>query len=509
MALKDILNKVSDGGYASLSDSEFNELRKYPQHKELFNKISDSGYASLSDAEFNGLKSLTTPKVTPVQTPKLTPDQYRLLRQNVGNYGYSGLDANQKKQFQEQFPLSKFAKAGGTFEDAVKYVDSQSTYNKSEYVNDGSFNTSDMGDNTTLSGALHHAWQGLKDIGNLAKEHPGTAAFALASGIFPELLPLTGGGIARAGLAGSLATAVDKYHPFTNELPDYKNEKPIESATDILGSGASSALMHGLFTGVNRTLGAKYYGALEKNAEAEKVAAEKNAEIAAENARRAEFNSKVNYESMKDPESVRNFYRTEMMKQNPDVATTFRPKFADDLAGYGDLLDYTREGRRYMALKKLEPHMAARGKVVPNPEPKLTPPSKLQQGVVEPSDWDVAKFKNEYETVIPEVTPKYVEVPTVNLMSGLPNSIRVGESKLSNLLRGSTAGEAAKFSFTNNTLLYPALKPISSGLARGIDPFASYIVPAGIGLFKDTKKSADEIVDDVRELNELRKKFSR
>lgn len=510
MALKDILNKVSDGGYASLSVSEFNELKKYPEYKEIFNKISDGGYSSLSVAEFNGLKKLSATSA-PQSSPKLTPDQYRLLQQNVGNYGYSGLDDVQKKQFQEQFPMSKFAKAGGSFKDAVKYVDSQSAYNKKGKPNEG-MKTSEMGDNTTLSGALKNTWMGIKDIGTLAKEHPGTAAFTIASGMFPEMLPLTGGGIVRAGLVGSAATAIDKYHPFTSELPDYETETPVESATDVLGSGANSALTHGLFTGLNRTLGAKYYGALAKNVEAEKVAAEKNAEIAAENARRAEFNSKVNYESMQDPESVMNFYRTEMMKQNPGVATTFRPKFTDDLAGLGAELDYTREGRMYIAAKKLEElkaMMAAKGKVIRIPESKLTPPSKLQQGVVEPSDWDVAKFKNEYETVLPDVTPEYVEVPTVNLMSGLPNSIRVAESKLSNLLRGSTAGEPDWFSWRNNTLLYPALKPIASGLAKGLDPFASYIVPEGIGLLKNTKKSADGIVDDARNLNELRKKFSR
>lgn len=54
------------------------------------------------------------------------PEDYELLKRNVSQVGYSGLDENQKKLFQSQFPSSKYAKAGGSFEDAIKYVDSQS-----------------------------------------------------------------------------------------------------------------------------------------------------------------------------------------------------------------------------------------------------------------------------------------------------------------------------------------------------------------------------------------------
>lgn len=54
-----------------------------------------------------------------------SPDQYEDLKRNVGEAGYSGLDPVQQKLFQDQFAASKFARAGGSFEDAVKYVDSQ------------------------------------------------------------------------------------------------------------------------------------------------------------------------------------------------------------------------------------------------------------------------------------------------------------------------------------------------------------------------------------------------
>lgn len=54
-----------------------------------------------------------------------SPEDYELLKRNVAEVGYSGLDDKQKALFQSQFPSSKFARAGGSFDEAIKYVDSQ------------------------------------------------------------------------------------------------------------------------------------------------------------------------------------------------------------------------------------------------------------------------------------------------------------------------------------------------------------------------------------------------
>jgi len=58
-----------------------------------------------------------------------SPEDYELLKRNIAEVGYSGLDDNQKALFESQFSASKFARAGGSFDDAVKYVDSQAYRN--------------------------------------------------------------------------------------------------------------------------------------------------------------------------------------------------------------------------------------------------------------------------------------------------------------------------------------------------------------------------------------------
>lgn len=70
--------------------------------------------------------SFATPEKVEPTFKYATKDDYEDLKRNVGEVGYSGLDERQKALFKSQFPQSKFAKAGGTFEDAIKYTDAQS-----------------------------------------------------------------------------------------------------------------------------------------------------------------------------------------------------------------------------------------------------------------------------------------------------------------------------------------------------------------------------------------------
>ena len=476
MNINQILNKVSDGGYTSLSNSEFNELKKYPEHKELFNKISDSGYASLSESEFNGLKTLSLPKSTQETqiTHSLTQDQYKLLQQNVGNYGYSGLDEVQKKQFRDQFPSSKFAKAGGKFEDAVAYVDSQSSYNPQGRENDG-MNTSDMGDNTTLSGALKNTWMGIKDVGNQAKEHPGTTALMLASGFFPEMLPLTTGGVVRSGVAGMAARAIDKQHPFTSEMPDYRNEKPMESATDVLGAGAGSALGQmgtiGLVKGVGAIAApmmrqdAKIAEVIEKNRladeaidaknlSAREVVDARNLEIARQNEENARYLKLLRDEGLADPNFKLESLRRRMMADQPDVSGAF----AGDKTGneFFDALAETRRVGDYGWVSKnrqIADELARRRQLDPS----------YSAENIKPSDWDVARKMAELKRGIPEVSyPEPIPYGTpIEIPPRQGNDLLVGVPGLGALHNG----------------LVNAEYPVISGLVKGLNLRNNFAIP--------------------------------
>lgn len=116
--IKDILNKVSDNGYGALSDSEFEELKKYPKYKDVFNKIADNGYGALSDSEFEELKSIDKPS-----TYQFAPGQREDLMANLHEVGYSGLDDAQKALYKQQYDASDYAKAGHSFEEAQRLAD--------------------------------------------------------------------------------------------------------------------------------------------------------------------------------------------------------------------------------------------------------------------------------------------------------------------------------------------------------------------------------------------------
>lgn len=94
-----------------------------------FQTLPDKKISALSDDDANEYMRLDSLSREPIPAPSTysysSTDQYEDLKRNVGEVGYSGLDPVQQKLFQDQFAASKFARAGGSFEDAVKYVDSQ------------------------------------------------------------------------------------------------------------------------------------------------------------------------------------------------------------------------------------------------------------------------------------------------------------------------------------------------------------------------------------------------
>lgn len=487
MELKDILNKVSDSGYVSLSETEFNELKKYPEQKEIFNKISDSGYASLSPSEFEGLKSLSSqPDKQPngYQYPSNTA--YNDLRVNVGEVGYSGLDPEQKKLFQAQFPQSKFAKAGGSFEDAVKYVDSQSSQGQVQ-------NLEENRPFPVMESALPGEYSTDPRIQRYIKEHPGTVA-ATAASVYN---PLTWGGVLLAGLESGAGIALDKA---VND--EYSKNSGIDNAIDIGGGFAGGALSHGALSVLAKGITAPYRAIMAKNEDIAKEAVAANEKIAQENAAKAAFNKRAEYESMKDPETNLGFYRNELMRQNPDVAQAFRPKFGTDLSemlgemGYysgrtveeftGRVAQMQADLERVKILTENARREAAGLPPLPIPSAPVKPPiPKIAQGIVEPSDWDAARFKLEMETPTPEVVPEFKELPNVNIVGGLPNWMQKIEGGISNVLRGENAGTPAWYSFRNNPYIYPAVDPLIQGIAPVIDQTAAH---SSSGLAKKLRK---------------------
>lgn len=209
------------GGWDGMSDDLYKALGDLKNSGYDWDKISAKSYSVLDTA------NKTASKSAPSTYKYDTNTQYEDLRRNVAEVGYSGLDDAQKKLFQSQFPASKFARAGGSFEDAVKYVDGNARLSKPMSVAEispygGMFGAPIPMTPTSNDKAVE-----------FAKEHPGTVGAGVASTFIPTTIP----GFLAAGGVG-----------FGGELADAKlrgDEHPIEFS---LGAGALNALTHGLFS---------------------------------------------------------------------------------------------------------------------------------------------------------------------------------------------------------------------------------------------------------------------
>lgn len=133
MPVKNLLNKVSEQGYAGLSDAEFDTLGKFveanPQYKDVFNKVSDNGFSALSDAEFGMLKSIPA---SPAPAPSgyagySSPAQAKDLYTRVKFGGYSNLSSSDKELFDRQYASSQAARNGMSLEQARAYADANRT----------------------------------------------------------------------------------------------------------------------------------------------------------------------------------------------------------------------------------------------------------------------------------------------------------------------------------------------------------------------------------------------
>lgn len=231
MADMNQMKKIVDahGGWDNMSQDLYDALSDLKKNNYDWNSISDKSYSVLDTA------NNTANKVAPSQ-PAPQPKGYKYpsntayndLRVNVGEVGYSGLDPEQKKLFQAQFPQSKFAKAGGSFEDAVKYVDSQAR--QSRPISASEF---------APMGGMMGAPIPMTPIGNtpatkFVEEKPFTSAGIGASTLLPFSWP---GILAATGLGAGTSLADEKL------VAKEKSNEPIQ---DAIVSGLVSGLTHGI-----------------------------------------------------------------------------------------------------------------------------------------------------------------------------------------------------------------------------------------------------------------------
>lgn len=100
---------------------------------ESFNDLTDDEIEKFSnEIDESSVKEFKAPTAPQVKSgySYTNPDQYEDLKRNISEVGYSGLDDEQKKLFGQQFGSSKFAQAGGTIQDAIKYVDESAGVNE-------------------------------------------------------------------------------------------------------------------------------------------------------------------------------------------------------------------------------------------------------------------------------------------------------------------------------------------------------------------------------------------
>lgn len=295
---------------------------------ESFHDLSDAEIEKFSDEiDENSVKEL--PNAPSPSTSNgfgyAKPEDYELLKQNVSAVGYSGLDENQKALFKSQFPSSKYAKAGGSFEDAVKYVDSQSEkglhpdqYISQEEVDKRNANAGDaytLGRDILTTGLSPYtagleylkdrafnegSWAGGEgdsyaeyinkhmEAGNKGE---GVVGFlGNPTNVIAAKLPLNAYGV--AGMGG-LAGGESVYH-------DVRNAEATGSPVDVTATGKNALLAGGLAAGIHGGIsGASWLGQKTGQSIAQPYiqSQEEAARAIAENASKAERLAQIKKEA--------------------------------------------------------------------------------------------------------------------------------------------------------------------------------------------------------------------
>ena len=361
------------------------------------------------------------------------PGDYELLKANVGKVGYSGLDERQKALFKNQFSASKFARAGGSFDDAVKYVDSQSSQGQVQ-------NLEENRPFPVMESALPGEYSTDPRIPQFIKEHPGTVAATAAS------IPLTGGTTTPGILAGVLGSGA------LGAGGTYVDERLAgnpEAGKSSLISGLISGTTHGIgavISTIGKKLAAPVIAGLAKEAET-KLAAKTFAEGLKKEAIGASDAEIRLLKALGKSEGDDVFNSIAHMKGEDIAELVNMPPDKLRLA-LQDLPEHVRNAvySKISNMMRMEmPRYSALGTVNMGP--------KEGMGALMPSEGEVGQF------VLDKLTPYTAK--GWNMLAMAPNKYKV---PLENLI---PAGLNEKLGITNNFLV-PKLVDKVSPMAQGL-----------------------------------------
>lgn len=196
------------GSQDDIPDDVYNSLYKY----------KTQGQDALNDQEYNILAGLKSSQPAPQSSGYAysSPEQYQDLYNNAKSVGYSGLDAAQKKLFDEAYSQSIYAKQGRSLEEAHQATDRAAGVGQGNYIQDANAGLTagvqNMGrflaDQKDQSGVNPKAVGYEATPVNWGKAAVNTAAFlapigvdaAIAKSLYNPLIKGLGSGLANAGI---------------------------------------------------------------------------------------------------------------------------------------------------------------------------------------------------------------------------------------------------------------------------------------------------------------------
>ena len=182
-------------------------------------KLSNGSVHEVDDDELRGLVLAGAEEVDGPQSSGYaysSPEQYQDLYNNAKSVGYSGLDAAQKKLFDEAYPQSLYAKQGRSLEEAHQATDRAAGVGQGNFIQDANAGLTAGVQNMVKFLANQKDQSGVnpKAVGyeatpaNWGKAAVNTAAFlvpigvdaAIAKSLYNPLVKGLGSGLANAGI---------------------------------------------------------------------------------------------------------------------------------------------------------------------------------------------------------------------------------------------------------------------------------------------------------------------
>lgn len=466
------------GGWDGMSDDLYNALSDLKNNGYDWDKISDKSYSVLDTANQKASSTPATPK-----SYQYLPGDYEDLKRNVGEVGYSGLDERQKALFKSQFPQSKFARAGGTFEDAVKYVDSQAS---------------------TKPDAISAIWTGLTGRGSamdpeareqfmqspvptFVKEHPFTSAGMLAS----AYIPFTLGGIAGASALGAGTSLADE-----KLIAKEKSNTPTQ---DALAAGIVSGVTHGVGGKVAKELGgfaSKYLNPVREYPDLVDAVKAANANAEAEHGARQWIAARIDEDAARMArEYAQPMNEEQILAELPgglrDLSPTDRTRIELERSrAYSD-------AEQLAGLHRLE---ATKRSMWTDPKGPMVGRWENFGGAGDISDEAAEAYYNMVHSParLAPIPPEPAGVDLVKLVNPYPGALARG--------LGTLVPESIRNAAIIRNAFWPAIAaektavPLAQGIKLGAYPTTQVIkeVPKAYEAYKDYKDRADKYIDLVK-----------